>query len=124
MFKSGELKALHLNRRALNEGLDLTQSAAFQAPTENSMEKHRGKNQKKKDHHEKDGHRKQQHRQSARKSSAQETLMAPCHSSAEDSPLDGSISHTTTANSDSPISIKHHKVSRAFFQSSSFLTMK
>ncbi|KAF2445243.1 hypothetical protein P171DRAFT_444114 [Karstenula rhodostoma CBS 690.94] len=68
---------------------------AFHVPMEDSMEKHRGKDQKNR-HHENHGHQKQQRRQCARKLSAQETLMAPGHSSLICKPAELSISDTTT----------------------------
>ena len=82
-FKSGDLKALHLDRAALNLAFQLEEKhRKVASSSENSTEKHRTKNEKKQHHKagNKNGHHKQQRRQYAHNSSARHTIMAPCHS--------------------------------------------
>ncbi|KAF2687498.1 hypothetical protein K458DRAFT_296434 [Lentithecium fluviatile CBS 122367] len=107
-FKGGDLNALHLNRAQLDLALQLKEKEKDVAePPENSMEKHRTKNQKY--HHQNNRnqyhgqHHNKQRRQYARKLSAQDTIMAPCHSNASIKLSNSEYSSDTSCSSDSLI---------------------
>ncbi|KAL1610001.1 hypothetical protein SLS60_001666 [Paraconiothyrium brasiliense] len=119
VFKSGDVKALHLDRSSLNLSLGLMKDHAFQMPTENSIEKHRTKNQKnrhhEKDHHENNGQHKQEHREDAHKLPAQQTVMGPCPSPLCEAPVGSSVSDTIAVDATkyrtdtTPVYTKHSK---------------
>jgi|TARA_R110002003_G_scaffold44_19_gene3425 hypothetical protein len=84
VFKSGDLKAVHLDRAALNLSFQLEADRNKPSPARNSMEKHRVKNEKKKHHHNpgnvSNNGQHVQKQQYAHRPSAPQTITAPCHS--------------------------------------------
>jgi hypothetical protein len=83
MFKSGDLKALHLDR-STSLAFQVKEKNEYEASfTENSTDEHRMKKEKKKNHHNIGNNNNGQHthngRQRAHKLSTKDTIVAPCH---------------------------------------------